>query len=90
MDSEHGKLFIGSISMEITEERMKNYFSMFGEVLEAEIKKDRLTGLPRGFGFIVFADPAVADRVLSQSKHNIDGKMVSYFLFFPTNLMVYK
>ena len=46
MDSEHGKLFIGGISMGITEERMKDYFSMFGEVREAEIKKDRLTGLP--------------------------------------------
>ena len=81
MDSEQGKLFIGGISMGITEERMKDYFSMFGEVREAEIKKDRFTGLPRGFGFLLFADPAVADRVLSQSKHNIDGQMVSYFSF---------
>lgn len=76
MDSEQGKLFIGGISSYTTEERLKDYFSNFGDVLEVEIKKDRITGRLRGFGFIVFADPAVADRVLLE-KHNIDGRMVT-------------
>jgi RNA-binding protein Musashi len=38
--------------------------------------KDKTTGRPRGFGFVVFADPAVLDMVL-QDKHTIDGRMVS-------------
>ncbi|KAJ7960283.1 heterogeneous nuclear ribonucleoprotein 1 [Quillaja saponaria] len=37
--------------------------------------KDRTTGRARGFGFVVFADPVVADRVIKE-KHNIDGRMV--------------
>nr|XP_043629048.1 heterogeneous nuclear ribonucleoprotein 1-like [Erigeron canadensis] len=75
MQSDLGKLFIGGISWDTNEERLHEYFSIFGEVLEAVIMKDHTTGRARGFGFIVFADPAVAERVIKE-KHNIDGRMV--------------
>jgi RNA-binding protein Musashi len=75
MESDQGKLFIGGISWETTEDRLKDYFGMFGHVLEVAIMKDRVTGSARGFGFVVFADPAVADRVVLK-KHNIDGRTV--------------
>lgn len=75
MDTDQGKLFIGGISWETTEDRLKDYFGMFGHVLEVVIMKDRATGSARGFGFVVFADPAVAERVVLK-KHNIDGRTV--------------
>lgn len=75
MDSEKGKLFIGGISWETTEDRLKDYFKRFGEVVEAVIMKDRTTRRARGFGFVVFADPAIADRVVLD-KHTIDGRTV--------------
>ena len=73
--SENGKLFIGGISWDTNEDHLKEYFSSFGEVVEAVIMKDRTTGRARGFGFVVFADPAVAESVIKE-KHNIDGRMV--------------
>uniref|UniRef100_A0A2P2JXQ5 Heterogeneous nuclear ribonucleoprotein 1 n=1 Tax=Rhizophora mucronata TaxID=61149 RepID=A0A2P2JXQ5_RHIMU len=75
MQSDNGKLFIGGISWDTGEDRLKDYFGSFGEVVEAVIMKDRTTGRARGFGFIVFADPAIAERVIKE-KHNIDGRMV--------------
>ncbi|XP_076915347.1 uncharacterized protein LOC143574660 [Bidens hawaiensis] len=75
MQSDLGKLFIGGISWDTNEERLQEYFSSFGEVLEAVIMKDHTTGRARGFGFVVFADPAVAERVIKE-KHHIDGRMV--------------
>lgn len=75
MQSDSGKLFIGGISWDTNEERLREYFSTYGEVKEAVIMKDRTTGRARGFGFVVFIDPAVADIVV-QEKHNIDGRMV--------------
>ncbi|ONK79559.1 uncharacterized protein A4U43_C01F7610 [Asparagus officinalis] len=75
MDSDQGKLFIGGISWDTTEEKLKEYFGNYGEVLQAVIMRDKMTGRPRGFGFVVFADPSILDRVL-QDKHNIDGRMV--------------
>ncbi|XP_023879449.1 heterogeneous nuclear ribonucleoprotein 1 [Quercus suber] len=75
MESDLGKLFIGGISWDTDEERLKDYFRKYGEVVEAVIMRDRATGRARGFGFVVFADPAVAERVI-MDKHIIDGRTV--------------
>lgn len=75
MEMETGKLFIGGISWDTNEDSLKEYFQTFGEVVEAVIMKDRATGRARGFGFVVFADTAVAERVV-KAKHMIDGRTV--------------
>ena len=75
VDSEQGKLFVGGIPWETTEDRLKDYFQTYGEVREVVIMKDRATGRSRGFGFVLFADPEVADRVVEE-KHTIDGRQV--------------
>nr|KYP59517.1 RNA-binding protein Musashi isogeny Rbp6 [Cajanus cajan] len=75
MESDLGKLFIGGISWDTDEERLKEYFGKYGEVIEAVIMRDRTTGRARGFGFVVFSDPAVAERVI-MDKHIIDGRTV--------------
>lgn len=85
MDSDQGKLFIGGISWETSEDKLKDYFSNYGEVMHTVVMRDKITSRPRGFGFVVFADPSVLDRVL-QDKHTIDGKtvrlnLVSLFFF---------
>jgi RNA-binding protein Musashi len=76
MESDLGKLFIGGISWDTDEERLKEYFSKYGEVVEAVIMRDRATGRARGFGFVVFSDLTVAERVIME-KHVIDGRTVS-------------
>ncbi|GAB4850856.1 Heteroproteinous nuclear ribonucleoprotein 1 [Ancistrocladus abbreviatus] len=75
MDSDQGKLFIGGISWETSEDKLRDYFGQYGEVLQTVIMKDKTTGRPRGFGFVVFADPSVVDTVL-QDNHTIDGRTV--------------
>ncbi|XP_052188952.1 heterogeneous nuclear ribonucleoprotein 1-like [Diospyros lotus] len=75
MDSDQGKLFIGGISWETTEEKLKDHFEIYGEVLQTVVMRDKLNGRPRGFGFVVFADPSILDRVL-QDQHVIDGRTV--------------
>ncbi|XP_057795253.1 heterogeneous nuclear ribonucleoprotein 1-like isoform X2 [Salvia miltiorrhiza] len=75
METDQGKLFIGGISWDTNEDRLKEYFGAYGNVVEAVIMKDRTTGRARGFGFVVFADPAVAERVVKE-KHMIDGRTV--------------
>ncbi|KAJ4913270.1 RNA-binding (RRM/RBD/RNP motifs) family protein [Raphanus sativus] len=73
--SDLGKLFVGGISWDTDEERLGEYFSKYGDLVESVIMRDRATGRARGFGFIVFADPSVAERVI-MDKHTIDGRTV--------------
>lgn len=86
MDSDQGKLFIGGISWETTEDKLKDYFSNYGEVMQTVVMRDKLSGKPRGFGFVVFADPNVLDRVL-QDRHVLDGRTVSLSEFSFINLI---
>ena len=75
IDSDQGKLFIGGISWETTEEKPKEYFENYGDVVQTVVMRDKTSGRPKGFGFVVFADPSILDRVL-QDKHTIDAIMV--------------
>ena len=80
MDSDRARVFLGGISFDTTEERLKAYFTTFGKVVDAVIIRDRLSGHSRGFAFLRFADRAVADRLaILNYKHNIDGRTVSPF-----------
>ena len=71
------KVFIGGLSWETTDEKLRRYFENYGSVHEAFVSYDRTTGRPRGFGFVVFDDPAVADRVVSL-QHTIDRREVGF------------
>ena len=76
---EQGKLFVGGIPWDATEEHLRDYFGKYGQVVEVIIMKDRVTGNPRGFGFVSFVDPSSADVAIhdSSSKHSILGRPVS-------------
>ena len=58
-------------------EAFANYFSKYGDITDSVIMIDKHTGRPRGFGFVTFSDPAVADMVLAED-HVIDGRMVTF------------
>nr|GFC89122.1 heterogeneous nuclear ribonucleoprotein 1-like [Tanacetum cinerariifolium] len=73
MDRDEGKVFIGGISWDTTEEILTDYFSKYGNVSQTVIMRDKVTGRPRGFGFVVFSDPSVLDTVL-QDRHTIEGR----------------
>ncbi|PON44346.1 Splicing factor-like protein [Parasponia andersonii] len=75
MDLDEGKLFIGGIAWDTTEEKLSDYFGQYGEVTQTVIMRDKTTGRPRGFAFVVFSDPSVLDTVVNE-KHTIDGRAV--------------
>lgn len=77
------KLFVGGVSHNTNEQTLRDYFSKYGELRSCDIIRDRITGLGRGFGFIVFADSSVVEHVLSDT-HVILGKKVIVWFNFTT------
>ncbi|XP_042031742.1 heterogeneous nuclear ribonucleoprotein 1-like [Salvia splendens] len=73
--SSDGKLFVGGIAWETPKESLSLYFSRYGEITNCVIMYDKISGRPRGFGFVTFADPEVAEKVLEEN-HVIDGRAV--------------
>jgi RNA recognition motif-containing protein len=58
------KLFVGNIEWGATEEDLKELFGQYGEVEEAIIIKDRMSGRSKGFGFVTFAEDADAEKAI--------------------------
>lgn len=59
---------------------MREFFSQFGKVVDSTVMLDRETGRSKGFGFISFEDTNVQP-FLGFGNLEIDGKMVSYFVY---------
>lgn len=57
-------------------ERLKGYFSEFGEIVSCLVMKNNETGKSRGFGFVTFRDPLSVKHVLSTPLHQLDGRPV--------------
>ncbi|KAI1916200.1 hypothetical protein LOZ53_001523 [Ophidiomyces ophidiicola] len=72
---EDGKMFIGGLNWETTDQSLKDYFSQFGEVQECTVMRDGATGRSRGFGFLTFKDPKTVNTVMVK-EHYLDGKII--------------
>ena len=69
------KIFVGGLSPSVTSEGLISHFSAYGEVVDATIMNDKITGRPRGFGFVTFRNPEAVD-ALMEEQHVLDGKQV--------------
>ena len=54
------KIYVGNLSYEVTEEDLRQEFVAFGEVTSVSIIADKLSGRPKGFGFVEMASKAEA------------------------------
>lgn len=54
------RLFVGNLPYSMTEADLSSAFEEFGQVRQATIVTDRESGRSRGFGFVEYADEAVA------------------------------
>jgi RNA recognition motif-containing protein len=46
------RIYMGNLSSEITEEELRQEFEAFGEVESVNIITDKISGRPKGFGFV--------------------------------------
>ncbi|CAJ1930347.1 unnamed protein product [Cylindrotheca closterium] len=73
---DQGKIFVGGLSWATTEESLSFHFSQYGPVASVDIMRDRVTGDPRGFAFVVFREGSTVDLVMNEAKHEINHKVV--------------
>ena len=69
------KLYVGNLSYDTSEDRLRELFSEHGDVASASLVMDRDTGRPRGFGFVEFNDDAQAKAAMEAlNGKSIDGR----------------
>ncbi|XP_049871646.1 heterogeneous nuclear ribonucleoprotein 27C isoform X2 [Pectinophora gossypiella] len=75
-DDEKGKLFVGGLSWETSQENLQRYFSRYGDVIDCVVMKNSESGRSRGFGFVTFAEPTLVNVVLQNGPHQLDGRTI--------------
>ena len=58
------KLYVGNLSYDITENDLQDLFAKHGPVTEVNLMQDRMSGRPRGFGFVTMATKEGADAAI--------------------------
>jgi RNA recognition motif-containing protein len=66
------RIYVGNLSYEVTEEVLQQEFAAYGKVASANIPLDRLSGRPKGFGFVEMASKSEAESAIA----GLNGKMI--------------
>lgn len=65
-------IYIGNLSLSVTEDSLRSMFAEFGEIESLKIIKDRFTGRSKGYGFIEMPSNSEADQAIKA----LNGKFI--------------
>ncbi|RWR76906.1 putative RNA-binding protein ARP1 isoform X2 [Cinnamomum micranthum f. kanehirae] len=68
------KVFVGGLAWETQKEALREHFEKYGEILEAVIISDKVTGRSKGYGFVTFKEAEAAKKACEDSTPTINGR----------------
>jgi cold-inducible RNA-binding protein len=72
------KLFVGSLSWNVNDDQLKDFFSTVGTVASATVIMDRETNRSKGFGFVEMSSDDEAKAAIDQlNGKELDGRAVT-------------
>ena len=72
------KLFVGNLSFNTTENDLSDAFAAHGTVVEANLMMDRMSGRPRGFGFVTMGSAEEAQKAIDAlNGQQLDGRALT-------------
>jgi len=71
-------IYVGNLSYDTVEERLRETFEEFGAVSRCQIIQDRETGRSRGFGFVEMEDDEAAEKAIEAlNGQTVDGRALT-------------
>ena len=68
-------LFVGNLPYSVTDESLTQLFSQYGNLVSANVIKDKYTGRSRGFAFVEMTTEEEAQKAIaSLNGYNIEGR----------------
>ncbi|KAG6765264.1 hypothetical protein POTOM_029291 [Populus tomentosa] len=68
------KVFVGGLAWETPKEALREHFEKYGEILEAVIISDKITGRSKGYGFVTFKEAGAANKACEDAAPIINGR----------------
>lgn len=73
-DTTYTKIFVGGLAWETHRDAMRRHFEQYGDILEAVVIADKVTGRSKGYGFVTFQEPEAARKACLDPTPVIDGR----------------
>jgi RNA recognition motif-containing protein len=71
------KIFMSNFGFNVEDEDLREFFTPYGEVISAEVVRDRETGKSKGFGFVVMKDANAARKAIAElHEGKVEGNIV--------------
>ncbi|XP_042410398.1 probable RNA-binding protein ARP1 isoform X1 [Zingiber officinale] len=74
VDTTLTKVFVGGLAWEMQKEALREHFEKYGEILEAVVISDKISGRSKGYGFVTFKEAEAAKRACEDAAPVIDGR----------------
>ena len=69
------KVYVGNLPFTVDSEKLRELFSVHGDVEEATVISDRFSGRSKGFGFVTFSDDESAKKAIkAMNDKEVDGR----------------
>jgi RNA recognition motif-containing protein len=69
------KIYVGNLPWSIDDAKLKELFSKFGEISEANVISDKFTKRSKGFGFVEFSDDSAGSKAIEEmNDFEIEGR----------------
>lgn len=59
-------IYVGNLPFDTTQDQLEDLFAPFGQVESARVINDRITGQPRGFGFVQMAKKEEGEKAIAE------------------------
>jgi cold-inducible RNA-binding protein len=59
------KLYVGNLAYDVTEDELAAEFGAYGKVESVAVPSDKMSGRPRGFGFVEMASKSEAEAAIA-------------------------
>jgi RNA recognition motif-containing protein len=72
------RIYVGNLKYAVTDDQLRDMFSEFGEVVSADVIKDKFSGQSKGFGFVEMPNDAEAnDAIQALNDAMQDGRKLT-------------
>lgn len=70
-------IYVGNLAYATTDDSLRAAFAAYGEVASAEVKKDRMSGRSKGFGFVEMPNVEEANAAIAAlNESDLDGRNI--------------
>ena len=83
MNAPKNKLFVGNLAYTATDDDVRAAFEPFGEVVEAKVIVDKMSGRSKGFAFVTMADDESAEKAMDMNDKEVAGRPVKVSIARP-------